>query len=204
LFLFDLKTWPPPIFVVVWRRELKDQPNVIWMDNFSKLYATGIQKVESGAYRDCLWSGMGIRKYQGSPVDIQVRDGVDAMPDELFSEEAVDSLTEMLKVCDKEFWGRYEVSLVKKYEVRNVPLKPDIDKVEPRYREVLQESRDGMKSFYPMKIIPLNIGSNPGLVQVAMSTWDDHRYCHRMFNYQYITADSNIFWRLCRVSNMMF
>ena len=181
-------------------RELQDQPNVIWIDNFSKLYATGVQKIGSGAYRDCLWSGMGIRKYQGTPVNMQVRDGVDAMPDELFSDEAVEGLTIMLKDCDREMWGRYEVSLVKKYEVRNVPLKPDVDKVEMRYRQALKESRDGMKSFYPMKISPLNIGSNSGLVQIAMSMWDEHRYSHRMLNYQYIAADSNIFWRLCRVS----
>ena len=183
--------------------DLKDQPNVMWLDNFSKIYATGFQTTDGGAWRDCLWSGVGIRVFQGSGVDLAIRDGVPAMPDDLFSEAAVSKLTRMMARCDAKFWDRLRNSLVNRYDVRNVPLKPDIDKVEARYVDALKESRDGMKSFYPLRISPINIGSNRGLVKILAGIWEEHKHSHNMSNYQYVTADCNIFWRACRVSKII-
>lgn len=184
-------------------RNLKDQPNVIWLDNFSKIYATGFQTTDGGAWRDCLWSGLGYRVFQGSGVDLAVRDGVPAMPDDLFSEAAVSKLIRMMERLDQSNWDRLSNSLVQRYDVRNVPLKPDIEKVDARFVEALKESRDGMKSFYPLRISPVNIGSNRGLVKILAGIWEEHKSSHSMCNYQYLSADCNIFWRACRVSKII-
>ena len=182
-------------------RDCKDQPNVIWLDNFSKIYASGFQTADSGARRDCLWSGIGMRLFQGNNVDIAIRDGVDAMPDELFSENLVSSLEQTMQTVDADSWSLFNDSWVNIYDVRNVPLKPDVDQVAPQYVDALNESRDGMQSFYPLKIVPHNIGSNSGLVKIVAGVWEQHTNGPNMFNYQYVNTDCNIFWRMCRVRN---
>lgn len=145
-----------------------------------------------------MWGGLGVRKYVGPAVDMVRMIGVPAMPDELFSTENLSWFYTLIDVVDV---GRatFDSCLAVKYRVHNVPLKPDPANVEDKYKEVVTESRDGMSNFFPKKIVPLNIGSNAGLVEVLRNMWDDHKATTNAHHYKYIVADTNIFWRSIKV-----
>ena len=98
----------------------------------------------------------------------------------------------------------YDSSLAVKYRVRNVPLKPDIDNVEEKFKAALAQSRDGMATFFPKEIVPVNIGSNDGLVKVVRSLWDDHKRSAHSNEYKFVVADTNIFWRSIKVQMFDF
>ena len=121
------------------------------------------------------------------------------MPEELFS---AGNLHWFYALIDQVDSGRatFNSCLAVKYRVRNVPLKPDPANVEDKYKEVVTESRDGMSNFFPKTIVPLNIGSNAGLVEVLRKVWDDHKASDNAHHYKYVVADTNIFWRSIRVS----
>jgi hypothetical protein len=126
------------------------------------------------------------------------RNGVPAMPEQLFSPASLLWLYDLIDKVDADR-TTYDSCLAVKYRVRNVPLKPDPANVEDKYKEVVAESRDGMSHFFPKKIVPLNIGSNDGLVEVLRKLWDDHKASANAHQYKYIVADTNIFWRSIRV-----
>ena len=168
------------------------------MDNFSKTYSVGAQTTESGSWRDCLWGGLGIKQYIGPIVDMTKVVDVPAMPVNLFSADNLKWLYTLTEQMDG-LQNTYDSSLAVKYRVRNVPLKPDLDNVEDKFKEVLAQSRDGMATFFPKEIVPINIGSNDGLVKVVRSLWEDHKASEQSHQYKFVVADTNIFWRSIKV-----
>ena len=142
-----------------------------------------------------------MRQYIGPPVNMTRLPDVPAMPEEIFSAESIQWLFSLTDRVDAQE-ACYDQSLAVIYGVRNVPLKPDPANVEAKYQEVLAESRDGMTHFFPKKIVPLNIGSNAGLVEVVRNLWEEHKASASAQNYKFVVADTNIFWRSIKVCSL--
>ena len=65
---------------------MTDEVTVVWIDNFSKSYAVALQGIESGAWKDCNWTGRGIKKFCGAHVDVELS-ALPAMPDNIFTHD---------------------------------------------------------------------------------------------------------------------
>ena len=53
------------------------------------------------------------------------------------------------------------------HTVRRIPVKPEVSCIaHPALHEVLRQSRDGMRNFFPLGMLQENIGSNRGLLLI--------------------------------------
>ena len=87
-----------------------------------------------------------------------------------------------------------------RHTVRSSPLKPEVDAAaHPALAAVLRESRDGMRNFYPLAMLPENIGSNRGLLLLLKELFGVQP---RVGHYSFIAVDCNIFMRMLKVSAM--
>ena len=182
---------------IVFSKLQRECISVMWIDNFSKSYAVAMQSVTTGAWRDCNWTGRGMKCYAGIHVDIKLTmDSV--MPDNIFSESIVSAVMSEMKVCQTDGWKRLRSSLVQKFKVNNIPLKPIPDpKYHPELCDVLLDSKDGLSAFHPLDILSHNIGSNRGLLLVLKQI-DDQR-SDDMDRMEMLVADCNIFMRVMKV-----
>ena len=183
-------------------RALMAQPHVLWIDNFSKSYAVAMQSIDSGAYSSCLWTGQAMKIYNGPPVDITRTQT--AMPDNLLSVGLVSDVSQQLLDLEADSWFYLSQSVVHRYRVTSVPLKPVVDRVtDVNLHQTLSESRDGVKHFYPLGILEDNVSSNRGLLAILKKMDREHR--QRLAkqgasdHYTFMTVDSNIFLRVAQV-----
>jgi hypothetical protein len=161
---------------------------IMWVDNFSKSYAVALQGIESGAWKDCNWTGRGIKM-----------DDLSAMPDNVFTDETMQMVRSKMAAHVTGGWKLLLNSIVKKYKVNNLPLKPRMDPLHhPHLCLILSESRDGLAFFHPWDIISQNIGSNRGLMLILKQISDERQPDDRRL--QFLSADCNIFMRIMRVS----
>ena len=171
---------------------------VTWVDNFSKSYAVALQGIESGAWKDCNWTGRGIKAVCGPNVDLKLT-VLPAMPNDMFTADIVQLVNNKLKAQINKGWRLLSRSVVHRYKVNNVPLKPILDPLRhQRLCQTLSESRDGLSFFHPWDIIAQNIGSNRGLMLVLKQISDERRIDDGRI--QFLCADCNIFTRIMRVS----
>ena len=174
-------------------RELQTHGTVVWwMDNFSKCYAVAMQSIASGAFAACNWTGFGFRVYPSLELKI-----AQAMPDTIFQEGVVSGVVQRI---EKEFtakWKQFDCSLVQQFRVRNVPLKPSLKRVPDALRQVLMESRDGLKTFHPHEISPHNVGSNRGLLLILKQMSEERQLSDRRI--RIVCCDCNIFNRIIKV-----
>ena len=181
---------------------VKQQPHVLWLDNFSKMYAVAVQNIASGSYSSCLWTGHGVHQYEGPVVDLSL--GVRAVrgvPQHLFSEVRVNRTRTAIRLVDAV--EKYHVkSICHRYSVNRVPLKPSIPiEEDPVLHHKLQESRDGMRLFHPHAISDINIGSNEGLLSILKNMANDHDALPpTQRRIQILSVDVNIYWRILKVS----
>ena len=169
----------------------------MWLDNFSKFYAVAIQGVSTGAFSDCLWTGQGVHKYVGPPVDTKIQAGMRGMPVKLCSKSNRDAVEELIITCENRSWRYFAGSVVKRYNVNRIPLKPEVDsKEEPELATVLDESRDGLRNFYPLDVLPENIGSNRGLLFLLRDLFSKPL---RTGHFSFLSVDCNIFVRMLKV-----
>lgn len=126
------------------------------------------------------------------------------MPEDLFAPVNLEWVFALFAKVDAMRMHFYDQCLSTRYEVNNVPLKPDPAKVEEKYQDILAESRDGMANFFPKKIVPINIGSNAGLIEVVRNVWNEHKASANAHHYKFIVADTNIFWRSIKVISNKF
>jgi hypothetical protein len=185
---------------------MKLRPHVTWMDNFSKVYAAGLQGVVTGAYSQCLWTGVAMRPIDtnnGSVVDLTVANHGPAMPDDLFDPDSkwfkkVDIMMhpDGDVVDEKQYM---EDSFVNKFKVCGVPLKPNPEYCFDAMREILKQRKDGMVNFHPLQILPSNIGSNRGLLIIMKDLEDEHKALPGPELYKIINSDPNIFNRMMKV-----
>ena len=170
--------------------------HVKWLDNFSKFYAIAVQGL-AGAAAECLWTARGLHRYVGPPVSSVLVPNVRGMPINLFSPSIILLLKQKVAAADAVSYSYLKDSVCFKFTVRQVPLKPDPAVVgNPALAAVLRESRDGMRNFFPLGMLPENIGSNRGLLLILK---DMYGVQPRPGHYSFLSADCNIFLRLLKV-----
>ena len=186
-------------------RNFQRYNHVIWWDNFSKLYASSIPDVNTGAWAAVLWSGVAIHLYEGPPVDLDLaydRHGVlqPIMPIDIDDMNAL--MADELEDLDAEGEFYLAHSLVEQLNVDTVPLKVVVDEDEyPEEYERLDRGHDTLRCFAPVDVLTHNIGSNEGLLIMFRDHCEKHGIigsgtCSK---YTIITADVNIYWRLLKV-----
>jgi len=126
-----------------------------------------------------------------------IGEAIPAMPDNLLDGSA--TVTRAVYLILKEGVKYLDVSLVKKYAVRNVPPKIDV-KMFPDMTATINNPVNSLAYVYPAKLIEENIGSNRGLVSIMRSMYEewgmDTGECKR---YKSLNLDENIYWRVLKV-----
>ena len=118
------------------------------------------------------------------------------MPSQLFAPDIVVLLKQKMAAADAVGFSYFKNSACHKYNVRQVPLKPDPRSVsDPVLAAVLRDSRDGMRNFFPLGMMPDNIGSNRGLLLVLKDLYG----IQPRPGHSFLSADCNIFLRLLKV-----
>ena len=180
---------------------MTDEVTVMWIDNFSKSYAVALQGIDSGAWKDCNWTGRGIKKFCGTRVDVELR-ALPAMPDNIFTDDTKQEVKSKLASRVNAGWMLLRKSTVHKHQVNNVPLKPILDPLRHgRLWQVLSESRDGLTFFHPWDITPQNVGANRGLMLILKQLSEERRVDDSRITF--LSADCNIFMRIIRVSEVI-
>ena len=98
---------------------------------------------------------------------------IPAMPEELFSSwnAFVGTYSRLEAVLEV---NRLDDSLVRTWNVNNVPLKPSPQSTE-RYRDALVKQTDSLANLFPEKLIDINIGENEGLVKICRELLKEHK-----------------------------
>jgi hypothetical protein len=190
---------------------LKSECHVIWVDNFSKVYQMKIPNMDIGVWHDCLWTGVAIREFVpveprysnlSLAIDMQPGDDSNAMPNDLFH-RMKKFLASAKQITDSTMFV-YDTSIVTRYNVRNVPLKPIVDAVaHPKWHSALASSVDGLYHLHPVGLIKRNIGSNEGLMRILKRYVDIYEE-EKVQLYQVMNVDINIFKRIIKVSFCAF
>ena len=120
------------------------------------------------------------------------------MPDDLFVYE--DIMIQGIHEIYDEGRQRYDLSLVKRYDIVNVPLKVDTKKF-PDLAATMNSVKNTTKHINPFKLIKHNIGSNLGLATILREYQEDKKMHLHGFveNYSTINTDENIFYRGMKV-----
>ena len=178
---------------------------VQWWDNFSKFTRKSVPTIAKDVFGTCLWTGVTVNAYTGPPVDITVRKDADgqvipAMPEDLFTHQA--TIKEGIKYIYEKGKYYHEKSLVKKYDIVNIPLKIDTKKF-PALAAVLNNSKNTAKHINPYKLLRHNIGSNLGLTTILREFQDDNKMSlhDTVKKYATVNTDENIFYRGLKVSD---
>ena len=171
--------------------------HVLWLDNFSKFYAIAVQGLDGGACAECLWTARGLHRYVGPVVSTALVPGVRGMPLSLFTPHIAALFKAKMAAADAVSVSFLKDSLCFKHNVRQVPLKPQVDPaVDPALAGVLRESRDGMRNFFPLGMLPENIGSNRGLLVLLRDLFGVQQ---KPGHYCFLSVDCNIYLRLLKV-----
>jgi hypothetical protein len=178
-----------------------------------------VPNLEQGIYSDCLWTGVAIIRWVDSydddvditelpdPPDLSVQidssDGsvVSCMPGTIVDEDGNECIIEALDVLNANGEGRFRQnrSICLKYDVRNLPLKPVVDKeLYPELYNILKCSVDGLDNFYPVGLIQLNIGKNEHLLKILRNYLEELKAA-RPRRYGVMLCDVAIFQTVVRV-----
>ena len=171
--------------------------HVQWLDNFSKFYAIAVQGLGTGAFADCLWTAAGLHRYVGPFVSTSLQPGVPGTPSSLVSPAVISLFKQKMAVADAVSEGLLKDSVCFRYTVRQLPLKPEVDATtSPALAAVLRESRDGMRIFFPLGMLPENIASNRGLMLLLK---DRFGVQPKAGHYSFLSVDCNIYLRVLKV-----
>lgn len=174
----------------------------MWVDNFNRNYAVGNVKLEHGVYHEGNWTASGVHRCeQITDMSWKDKDGkVRAsfgLPDDLFTRASIGAwLIGMMKKVDKKGLRYRKRSLIHKFDVRRVPLKPSNKKVHDLKHKAGLLHND-LSRFYPDRLLPENIGSNVGLWDVMRRFWTEDWKDATVF--KMVVADINIFKRIIKV-----
>ena len=152
-------------YTVYYMREIRNQTHIIWVDNFSKFLSRSVPNMAAGVYSSCLWTGVAAFKCS-SDFDMSIKhddEGVviAAMLDDpfVYSQSVKRGLQYTMQTCR----SYYSQSLVKKYDIRNIPPKIDTRRW-PDMKEVVDIPYNSTRCVHPAKFVEQNIGSNQGLI----------------------------------------
>ena len=175
---------------------VQGEVHVVWLDNFSKFYAIAVQGL-GGAAAECLWTARGLHRYVGPPVSSAIVPGLRGMPEKLFAAPLGVLFKQKMAAADAVSVGYFRDSVCFKHTVRRIPLKPVVcAAAEPELAAVLRESRDGMRNFFPLGMLPENIGANRGLLLLLKELFGVQP---RPGHYSFLCVDCNIFLRILKV-----
>jgi hypothetical protein len=186
-------------------REVKQQPKVDWIDNFAKIFQVGLPNQKKGMLRDCAWTGAAMKVYSGDkPISMELlyTEGkvIPAMPDDLW--ECQPELMVMVHEIEAESRNYLSGSLVKRYDVTSVPLCVELDKdIFPEEHRIAQLKRDGVRDFYPDRIIKENSSANIGLLRMIRERYDSMGMADASAtSYSVLNTDIAIFSRCIKVN----
>lgn len=174
---------------------------VKWVDNFSKVYASGFIDISRAAYVSCLWSVCAL-KCAATPVPFTLRliHGARSMPDDLFEVDRVSAFAERAvkeyEAMDSSYWLQSHAT---KFNVTHVPVRVCPSRCDnPRVLGRITDRGVSLDNLIPHSIIPTNIGSNDGLAQIMLGIQAAYQD-GSMENAQLHVADCNIFSRMLKV-----
>ena len=177
-------------------------PHCLWYDNFSKIHRIHNPNVGQGVYHSCLWTGVAINVYRGPEVNMTVKyrdDGsvLPVMPDDIFEERT--TVEQSITYITQQGMFYYDHSLVKKYNVNNVPLKPNIPDDDP-LSVGMRTGSNSMEYSAPLHMLHDNIGSNIGLIKILRRYYEERgMHNDQCTQYHCLNVDENIFWRTIKV-----
>ena len=184
-------------------RELKEKPHLIWLDNFAKLYYSSKPTIKHGSHQNCLWTGVATVQWDGwSNISLDVvsyPDGseMSAMPLNMGTSYMNQHVKGLLRAADANGDFHLDNSIVRRYNVNNVPCKPVPDMIrEPGLHALLTRSPDGLNHWYPNHLLETNIASNTGLFQILRDYVEE---AEQSGKYLILLVDINIFNRICKV-----
>lgn len=187
----------------IYRRQVEDGPHTVWVDNFSKTLGRQLPSIEHGAWSNCLWTGVALKKYEGPPLTLKTitddqQEIIPAMPEDPFEYEQ--SLRDLwnANVPQEEY---IEKSLMTRWSVCNVPPKPVIHRVRSnQIRDDLKNQTTSLANLYPKKLIAINIGSNIGLGKIIRAHYEEKKqHQDACDKYTAFNVDINIFDRMIKV-----
>ena len=185
------------------------QPSVCWIDNYSKIFRAPRIRLDSGSYRQCLWTAWAVSTLPETVADsvnlrvlqIKTRQGnlvpLASFPayQDLFNNLSPVILCQALnKIAKKEF--RFSTAYCTQEQVFNIPLKPKCceAKTSPT---LVSQSTYGLKHFVPVKISANNCGENKGLARVIQEL--ERVFAGTDEFYFPIKCDVNIYWRYTKL-----
>jgi hypothetical protein len=164
--------------------------------------------MEASTFKSIMWTGRAFRKSRlDVDMGIQNVDGVmvPAMPDNLFgTEKKFRKIFKTLCSAKMEDCLQFSKSFMTVYNVSTVPVSFDISKItNQEHLASLARAPDRLDTMYTDKIMPLNIGSNVGLLQIVRNHYEDEGQnragvCQR---YSAFTTDVDIFDRILKVAH---
>lgn len=185
------------------RTVINEQPNVIWLDNFSKTLARQHPTVERGVWTPMLWTVAAVKRlhpsvrvsmdlvYDGEDVHSAMPLTIVGDPDELHAH-----ITSQMTVS-----SMYDEAMCVIHNVRRVPPKLPSDSWAHQVDiDRMSESVDGLHRFHPIEVNKHNIGANEGLMLVLK----DLELMLAPGRYAVVVADVNVYMRILKVSSLRF
>ncbi len=204
----QLRTTPSPeeSFRSPHHRTLKENSiTCSYMDNFSKIITLHQHRMDAGAFKAALWTGLGFKVFNNKGKDFSLHHRHDdnggmipAMPDDIFS-LTEDLMTKMSK-RDDEGVDLLEGALCTKYSVNTCPPKPIIKREDDaQLYATLASHPDGMSWYHPEAMIGDNIGSKKGLMHILRRFVDEKEIGGSNDNYHMMSTDMAIYVPIMKV-----
>jgi hypothetical protein len=182
--------------------------HAMWWDNYSQVISHRAPTLLRGTWTGCLWTGMAAIKFFAGPdstVTMELEMDGDGQVVWAMPRRITGYYTHILRMINEIARSSKEIlrtSLCHRMKVNCVPLKPIAPPGDARLANLLAQSRDGIGNFYPDRILPHNIGSNVGLMNI-LKLFCDERDIYAIGGpgrYYMINCDINIYNRLLKVS----
>ena len=176
-----------------------------WFDNFDFKYRGIMPTFSKATFSQFNWTGVAVRPYHGLAVtDLKVEwnlhGHIPSMPSDLFGNQ--DMVFEELRTMVTAGQLYLSVSLVDKFQVNSIPLKPIVDKAHhPIWFNSLSSHADGLKHLLTKEIRDIPIGTNVSLInfvkeicgpKTLVAVTDDSKY-------QILNSDMNLYQRVNKV-----
>ena len=156
----------------------------MWMDNYSKNLAWHLPEVGKGVFHQGLWCGFAARACTAAISMRMIRGGdgnhIPAMPVDPFEHRAhIQGVLLSSTFGRQNPHQRFDKSLLFRWEVNNVPLRPVVRAgMRQDYIEGLNRRADSLDNLHPMRLIDINPGENVGFARVVKqlsdeNNWDD-------------------------------
>ena len=183
-------------------RLCKSKDHVIWIDNWNNDYAVATQRINSGSYRACNWTGVAIKS-----IDEKFNTDLKWLPDKPACPVSINDhqvwrliMHEIVAFGDQHQGSVWNHALVCINNVRCVPCKIEGTVLGMDVPDVLPgESMTGMDTFFPDEIRPANIASNTVLLRYMRHIHDTWNVAGDSLRYVVVLADCNIYYRILKV-----